>query len=41
MLELLEPFVGHRHRAIRLIETEGASPPRYGPRLAFRRVERW
>lgn len=34
MLELLEPYRGHRGRAIRLIEASGVRPPRYGPRLA-------
>lgn len=32
MLELLEPFTGHRGRVIRLIEAAGVRPPRYGPR---------
>lgn len=32
MLELLEPYAGHRGRAIRLIEYSGARAPRYGPR---------
>jgi 3-methyladenine DNA glycosylase/8-oxoguanine DNA glycosylase len=38
MLELLEPYRGHRHRAVRLIELAGRStgPPRRGPRLAPR-----
>ena len=33
MLELLEPYRGHRGRAIRLIEASGVRPPRYGPRV--------
>ena len=33
MLELLEPFRGHRGRVIRLIEAAGIRAPRYGPRL--------
>ncbi len=33
MLELLAPYAGHRHRAVRLIELAGASPPRRGPRM--------
>jgi 3-methyladenine DNA glycosylase/8-oxoguanine DNA glycosylase len=32
MLELLEPFAGHRGRVCLLIETSGISAPRYGPR---------
>jgi 3-methyladenine DNA glycosylase/8-oxoguanine DNA glycosylase len=33
MLQLLEPFAGHRGRVCLLIETSGISAPRYGPRL--------
>jgi 3-methyladenine DNA glycosylase/8-oxoguanine DNA glycosylase len=33
MLELLEPFAGHRGRVCRLIEQSGMTPPRWGPRL--------
>ncbi|WP_310741540.1 DNA-3-methyladenine glycosylase 2 family protein [Microbispora sp. H10670] len=36
MLELLEPFRGHRHRVIRLIELSGIRPPARGPRMAAR-----
>jgi len=32
MLELLEPFVGHRGRVCRLLEASGLRAPRYGPR---------
>jgi len=32
MLELLEPWRGHRHRVVRLIETSGFRGPRFGPR---------
>ena len=39
MLELLEPYRGQRARAIRLLETSGIQAPRYGPRLAPRRIE--
>jgi 3-methyladenine DNA glycosylase/8-oxoguanine DNA glycosylase len=35
MLELLEPFRGHRGRVIRLIERGAPRPPRFGPRLPF------
>ncbi|WP_259403299.1 DNA-3-methyladenine glycosylase family protein [Microbispora sp. H10949] len=36
MLELLEPFRGHRHRVIKLIELSGIRPPARGPRMAAR-----
>lgn len=36
MLELLAPYTGHRHRAIRLIEVGGPAKPRFGPRLTPR-----
>ncbi|WP_327043936.1 DNA-3-methyladenine glycosylase 2 family protein [Microbispora sp. NBC_01189] len=36
MLELLEPFRGHRHRVVRLIELSGLRPPARGPRMAAR-----
>ncbi|MGW5261126.1 DNA-3-methyladenine glycosylase family protein [Microbispora sp. NPDC004025] len=36
MLELLEPFRGHRHRVVRLIELSGVRPPARGPRMAPR-----
>jgi hypothetical protein len=37
MLELLEPYRGHRARAVQLLELAGISPPRRGPRLALSR----
>lgn len=40
MLQLLEPFVGHRGRVIRLIETSGVRAPRYGPRLEIVDISR-
>lgn len=40
MLELLEPYRGQRARAIRLIESSGLRPPRYGPRMPVRAIER-
>ena len=40
MLELLEPYRGHRARVLRLIELHGRTPPRRGPRLAFRSIQR-
>ena len=39
MLQLLEPYRGQRARVIRLLELSGIRPPRYGPRLAVRRIE--
>ena len=36
MLELLEPYRGHRYRAVRMIELSGVRPPRRGPRYAGR-----
>jgi hypothetical protein len=39
MLELLEPYRGQRALVIRLLELGGIRVPRYGPRLAFRRIE--
>ena len=39
MLELLEPYRGQRARVIRWLELSGISAPRYGPRLAFSRIE--
>jgi hypothetical protein len=33
MLELLEPYVGHRHRAVRLVEMSGVRKPSFGPRM--------
>jgi 3-methyladenine DNA glycosylase/8-oxoguanine DNA glycosylase len=35
MLELLEPYRGHRGRVIRLIVAGHPGPPRFGPRLPF------
>jgi 3-methyladenine DNA glycosylase/8-oxoguanine DNA glycosylase len=40
MLELLEPYRGHRARVIRLLEAGGIGAPRRGPRLALRDVAR-
>jgi len=34
MLELLEPWRGHRHRVMRLIESSGFVKPRFGPRAS-------
>ena len=38
MLELLEPYRGQRGRVVRLLELAGTQAPRYGPRLAPRRI---
>ena len=38
MLEVLEPFAGHRGRVIRLIGAAGIAPPRHGPRYAPRDI---
>lgn len=40
MLELLEPWHGHRARVVQLLHAGGAKPPRRGPRLPFRSIER-
>jgi 3-methyladenine DNA glycosylase/8-oxoguanine DNA glycosylase len=40
MLELLEPFAGHRGRVLRLLLAGGVSAPRYGPRMSLRSIER-
>jgi len=34
MLELLEPWRGHRARVVRLLEASGIEAPKYGPRYA-------
>jgi 3-methyladenine DNA glycosylase/8-oxoguanine DNA glycosylase len=34
MLQLLEPWLGHRQRVVRLIEMSGVGKPRFGPRFA-------
>jgi 3-methyladenine DNA glycosylase/8-oxoguanine DNA glycosylase len=39
MLELLEPYRGHRGRVVRLLMAGGVGPPRRGPRLALRHLE--
>jgi hypothetical protein len=38
MLELLEPYRGQRGRVQRLLEASGMQAPRYGPRMAPRRI---
>jgi 3-methyladenine DNA glycosylase/8-oxoguanine DNA glycosylase len=39
MLELLEPYRPHRARVIRLLLLEGASAPRFGPRMPLRDIK--
>ena len=34
MLELLEPWAGHRYRVVRMIELSGVTKARRGPRYA-------
>jgi 3-methyladenine DNA glycosylase/8-oxoguanine DNA glycosylase len=38
MLELLAPYAGQRARVVRLLELSGIMAPRYGPRMAPRRI---
>ena len=38
MLELLEPYRGHRARVLRLLGAAHGGPPRHGPRYAPHRV---
>ena len=41
MMELLEPWRGHRQRVVRLLEVGGSMPPKRGPRVAptdYRRI---
>jgi 3-methyladenine DNA glycosylase/8-oxoguanine DNA glycosylase len=40
MLELLEPYRGHRARVIRLLAAAGITAPRFGPRMPLRRFAR-
>ncbi len=40
MLELLEPYRGQRGRVIKLIESCGPRPPRFGPRMPLRDIAR-
>ena len=41
MLELLEPFRGHRGRVCLLLELAGIAAPRFGPRLPIRSFARF
>ena len=38
MIQLLEPYRGHRARVIRLLTLGGIQAPRFGPRLRLRRI---
>jgi len=38
MLEILEPYRGHRARVIRLIIEAGFAAPRFGPRKPLRQI---
>ena len=40
MLELLEPYAGHRGRVLRLLLAAGVSAPRFGPRMSLRSIAR-
>jgi 3-methyladenine DNA glycosylase/8-oxoguanine DNA glycosylase len=40
MLQLLEPYRGHRARVIRLIGVAGITAPRFGPRMPLRNFTR-
>lgn len=41
MLELLEPYRGHRGRVVRLLHLEGSGAPKYGPRQRIVPMHRW
>ena len=40
MLELLEPYAGHRGRVLRLLLAGGIEAPRFGPRMPLRSIAR-
>ncbi|HVS13348.1 MAG TPA: DNA-3-methyladenine glycosylase 2 family protein [Thermoanaerobaculia bacterium] len=40
MLELLAPHAGHRARVVQLLQVAGSAPPRRGPRLPLRAIDR-
>ena len=40
MLELLEPYRGHRRRVMLLLKGAGIKAPKYGPRIALRSIEK-
>lgn len=39
MLELLEPYAGHRARAQRMLKSAGIRAPRHGPRMALHSIQ--
>lgn len=41
MLEVLEPYAGHRHRAVRFLSAAGVRRPRFGPRMPVRDYRAW
>ena len=41
MLELLEPYAGHRGRVLRLLLADGVMPPRFGPGRRILPIARW
>jgi 3-methyladenine DNA glycosylase/8-oxoguanine DNA glycosylase len=41
MLDLLQPYRGHRGRVIRWLEASGIRPPRFGPRAPLRSFRTW
>jgi 3-methyladenine DNA glycosylase/8-oxoguanine DNA glycosylase len=41
MLELLAPYAGHRHRAVRLVEMSGVRKPAFGPRMPVGDIRGW
>jgi 3-methyladenine DNA glycosylase/8-oxoguanine DNA glycosylase len=41
MLELLEPFAGHRGRVVRLLVADGHRAPAFGPRRRILPIARW
>lgn len=41
MLELLEPYRGHRGRVVRLLQASGVRAPRFAPRRPTRGFRRW
>ncbi len=41
MLELLEPYRGHRGRVLRLLQASGINAPRFGPRQPLRQIARY
>lgn len=41
MLELLEPWRGHRARVVRLVRSSGRSAPRRGPKYTLLPIARW